>query len=114
MPRRWPDCLLALVAWLAVTEACLAHGFGQRYDLPIPLAHYLWGAGATVAFSFVIFAVFLKTDLGPAPVLLVPLRGIWRALAHARAASVHAVGVGRFLTVVRGGTFCGDKPLQET
>ena len=23
----------------------LAHGFGQRYDLPVPLSLYLWGAG---------------------------------------------------------------------
>jgi hypothetical protein len=111
--RRWPDCVVALVAWLAVTEACLAHGFGQRYDLPIPLAHYLWGAGATVAFSFAIIAVFLKRDLGPAPVLRVPLRGMWRALAMAGAASVRGLGVVVFLTVIVAGTFGEQNPIRN-
>jgi hypothetical protein len=36
-----------------------AHGFGQRYDLPIPLWLYLLGAGATVGFSFLLVAALL-------------------------------------------------------
>jgi hypothetical protein len=36
----------------------LAHGFAQRYDLPVPLALYLTGAAATVAISFVVIALF--------------------------------------------------------
>ena len=31
-----------------------AHGFGERYDLPVPLWLYLYGAGATVLVSFVV------------------------------------------------------------
>ncbi|MEX2543414.1 MAG: hypothetical protein WD314_16535 [Trueperaceae bacterium] len=38
-----------------------AHGFGQRYDLPVPLSLYLIGAGAAVVLSFVVAAVFLRT-----------------------------------------------------
>jgi hypothetical protein len=37
-----------------------AHAFGQRYDLPLPLALWLAAAGATVAFSFVVLALVLR------------------------------------------------------
>jgi hypothetical protein len=48
---------LLLFTWPA---AALAHGFAKRYDLPIPLGFYLTGAGATVAVSFVLLALFAK------------------------------------------------------
>ena len=35
-------------------RAAWAHAFAQRYDLPLPLWHYLAGAGAAVAVSFVV------------------------------------------------------------
>lgn len=38
----------------------LAHAFGQRYDLPLPLSLYVGGAGATVALSFVVMALFVR------------------------------------------------------
>jgi hypothetical protein len=38
----------------------LAHGFVRRYDLPIPLGFFLAGAGATVALSFLLLAVFAR------------------------------------------------------
>ena len=37
-----------------------AHGFGERYDLPVPLSLYLFGAGAAVALSFVMMGVFVR------------------------------------------------------
>jgi hypothetical protein len=40
--------------------AAQAHGFGQRYDLPVPLSLYLFGAAAAVVLSFVVAAVFLR------------------------------------------------------
>jgi hypothetical protein len=52
----------APLAAAAVAGACglpapaLAHAFAQRYDLPLPLWHYLAGAGAAVALSFVVVA----------------------------------------------------------
>lgn len=39
----------------------LAHGVGRTYELPIPLAYYLLGAGATVLVSFVIRALARTT-----------------------------------------------------
>jgi hypothetical protein len=55
--------LRALAA--AVAAACLAtpasaHGFGQRYDLPIPLSFYLLGGAAAVVVSFIIVGLFVR------------------------------------------------------
>src|SRR5438445_2335932 len=41
-----------------------AHAFGTRYDLPLPLSLWLWTAGATVALSFVVFALVLRRGAG--------------------------------------------------
>jgi len=37
-----------------------AHGFGQRYDLPLPLSLYLLGIGAAVVVSFLIVGLFVR------------------------------------------------------
>ena len=44
--------------WLlaAIPLPALAHGFGQRFDLPLPLWMFLVGAGATVAVTFALLA----------------------------------------------------------
>ena len=39
--------------WIAVRQVS-AHGFGERYDLPLPLSLFVLAGGATVALSFVI------------------------------------------------------------
>jgi hypothetical protein len=38
----------------------LAHGFGERYDLPLPLRFFVIAGAAAVALSFVVVAVFLR------------------------------------------------------
>jgi hypothetical protein len=53
--------LLAL-AGCTVSVAAGAHGFAQRYDLPVPLHLYVGGAAAAVAFSFVVVAFFVRGD----------------------------------------------------
>ena len=37
-----------------------AHGFGERYDLPLPLSYFMVGAAATVALSFLIIGWFFS------------------------------------------------------
>jgi hypothetical protein len=37
-----------------------AHGFAQRYDLPVPLSLYLAGAAMTVVVSFVVITLFVR------------------------------------------------------
>jgi hypothetical protein len=57
--------LLALAAvWLTAAPVG-AHGFGQRYELPLPLTLYLYGAAAAVLLSFAVFALFVRHR--PAP-----------------------------------------------
>jgi len=60
---KWAILLLgAVAAALAFGPAApaFAHAFGQRYDLPVPLGLYLFGAGAAVVVSFVVIGVFLS------------------------------------------------------
>ena len=51
--------LLGVAAGLWARPA-FAHGFGERYDLPLPLSFFLAGAGATVALSFAVSGLFVK------------------------------------------------------
>jgi len=41
-------------------QPAYAHGFGDRYDLPVPLEYYLAGAVATVALSFAVIGMFVR------------------------------------------------------
>jgi hypothetical protein len=45
---------------LAYPVPAAAHGLGQRYELPVPLALYLTGAGLAVGFSFALMAWFIR------------------------------------------------------
>lgn len=52
---------LPVVVYLA--PACVrAHGFAERYDLPVPLHLYIGGSAAAVALSFVVVAYFVRGD----------------------------------------------------
>ena len=55
--------LSAAFVWL-LPETATAHGFGQRYDLPIPLSFWVFGAGATILLSFVLVATFARGTEG--------------------------------------------------
>ena len=54
---------VSALAWSVATLVCagpaLAHGFGQRYDLPVPLWLYLYGSAGAVLLSFVVFGLFV-------------------------------------------------------
>ena len=58
--------ILLLSLQLFLGGNCEAHGFGQRYDLPLPLWLYLIGAALTVALSFA-FLVRRKQDVRSSP-----------------------------------------------
>jgi len=106
--------LRALAA--AVAAACLAtpagaHGFGQRYDLPIPLSFYLVGAAAAVVVSFIIVGLFVhevprarpypRLDLMAAPL------GRWIASPSLVLAVKLLALAGFIITIVAG--FRGDQ-----
>ena len=64
--------------------AVAAHGFGQRYDLPVPLWLYVVGAAAAVAFSFVVVGVFVRSTSaqGTYPRMNLLRLPVGRFLAH--------------------------------
>jgi len=53
---------LTRTSWLLVLfpGGLFAHGFAQRYDLPVPLGLYIGGAAAVVALSFLVIAFFVR------------------------------------------------------
>lgn len=110
--RRHLPVVLPVGVLLLFAPTAGAHGFGQRYDLPIPLSFYLWGAGATVVLSFVILALFLKADRAarPLPTITVPW---FPANTCAITFLVRALGVIGFLAVIAAG-FLGDQnPMRN-
>src|SRR5262245_40792692 len=76
--------ILALLEGFGARAPANAHGFGQRYELPLPLDLYLFGAATVVALSFVLFGLLLRgstsAQAGPRRDLLAgPVGGM---LAH--------------------------------
>src|SRR5262249_56104900 len=79
-----------------------AHGFGQRYDLPLPLSLYLFGTAAAVVLSFVIVGLFARRTPGargyPHIDLLAHLLG--RRIAWAIAGFLNSFSIGVFGFIV--------------
>lgn len=94
--------LIAFPAW--------GHSFGVRYDLPLPLGLYLGGAGAAVALSFLVMALFFgrRGDHGEAAridLLSVPVVG-WLG-CPAVLAFIRVLSVTVFVLILAAG-FAGD------
>src|SRR5262247_2467355 len=112
---RWTAAALRALA-AAVAAACLAtpagaHGFGQRYDLPIPLSFYLTGAAAAVVVSFVIVGLFVREAprVHPYPridLIATPL-GRWIASPSLALALEFLALAGFIITILAG--FRGDQ-----
>ncbi len=51
----------AFLLWATLSASpAQAHGFGERYDLPLPLSLFVIAGAAAVALSFVVAAVFMR------------------------------------------------------
>ncbi len=112
-------CLRGALALLGATFASApawGHGFGARYDLPLPLGFYIGGAGAAVALSFVVMAVAAKRAPG---VHGYPTRDLLRLrscrwLAHpALLALVRALAAAAFVFVLAAGFFGSADPFRN-
>lgn len=93
---------LAAVILLSLPSTAWPHAFGERYDLPAPLAYFVVGAAAAVALSFVVAAMFVRgaprepggggfiVPLGP---LLPALRAMLRVLSVALLCMIVVAGL---------------------
>ena len=108
--------LLALGLGLGVVPA-YAHGFGQRYDLPIPLDYFLAGAGATVALSFVVIGLFVRVGGSglryPRYNLLAAGRPSGLLVTPFLLVPVRALAVALFLLVIATALFGTEGPIEN-
>jgi len=111
---------LAGVGSLGLTLCWVSPAFGhalrQRYDLPIPLGLYLAGAGAAVALSFVVIALFTRRPPRRGTYPRVNLLRFWpfRMLAHPSVLfACRLLSVGVFALVVLAGVFGNQNPFKN-
>jgi len=92
----------------------LLHGFGERYDLPISLALYLYAAAGVVVISFVLVVLFAGDQVG-AKALQYPRRPVaWLAsAARARWPRIvgGTIGVAGLVAIVITGLFGSSDPV---
>ena len=89
-----------------------AHGFGQRYDLPVPLWLYLLAAGATVGFSFLLVAALTPAGRFGDRRLQVPLpRG--GMVGRSFVLAVRLAGIALFVLVVIAGLIGNQSPFKN-
>lgn len=110
--RRVPRALLLAALPALAASPVYAHGFGERYSLPVPLEYYLAGAGAAVALSFALIGLFVGGTPGGGRrwrfnLLSVPWLG---SVLQSRLLTVpiRAASVGLLTLVVAAG-FLGDQ-----
>ena len=93
----------ALIFAALTASPAFAHGFGERYDLPVPLWLYISGAGAAVALSFVVIGFFLRrtSRTHTYPRLNLLHHPLGRALVHpALTVPIQILAVAFFLLVI--------------
>ena len=94
----------------------LAHGFGQRFDLPVPTWLWIVGAGATIVLSFLMMALFVKQPGIPFDYQRLNLLrwSIFRAVAHpAVLLVVRVAAVVVFVTSLLAGFFGTPDPFRN-
>ena len=107
---------LLLLAWPA--SSLYAHGFGQRYDLPVPLGLYIAGSGAAVALSFVVIGLFVRgapglRDYPRFTLLRWPGQGPVGLALRAGVLLARAAAVAVFALVVAAGLFGDAAPTKN-
>jgi hypothetical protein len=110
--------LTTLVLLPLLARPALAHGFGARYDLPVPLWLYLFGSAAAVVLSFVVVGLLAGGDGGggrsyPRFDLLrvVPFRAVFASRPFLL--GVRLLSAALFVLVVAAGLFGERYPTEN-
>jgi hypothetical protein len=106
---------------LISAAACLlagpaqAHGFGQRYDLPLPLSLYLFGTATAVVLSFFIIGLFARHTPGARgyPRLDLTARPTIGRVARLLVPVLKFVAVGLFVVTLIAGFYGSQNPFQN-
>ena len=104
-----------LAAGLPATPAA-AHGFGQRYDLPIPLSYYLVGTATVVVVSFLIVGLFARERARPHPPVAIDLLATrpGRLLTHpALVFALKLVTLAAFIVIIVAGLRGDQNPYRN-
>ena len=98
------------IVGIAFSPMAVGHGFGQRYDLPVPLWLWVIGAGATIVLSFVILGVVSQNTVATTNYSRVNLlkAGLMRGLADSLLLGLLRVLVVIFLIVTVVAGFIGS------
>ena len=106
----------ALLAILAAATPATAHGFGERYDLPVPLSLWVAGAAIAVVLSFVVIGVLVR---GSATAGRYPRTNLlrWRAarlLVHPGVwLAGQVVSIALLVLIVAAGVFGTQSPMRN-
>jgi hypothetical protein len=106
----------SVLLWAIAPANCFAHGFAQRYDLPVPLGLYIAGAAAAVVFSFAIIAYFLRGNRHIASYPRLPILNyrVGRLLANPVAVFLlRLVSAALLVLVICGGFFGPENPFEN-
>ena len=102
---------------MSAATPALAHGFGQRYELPLPLSLYLFGAATAVALSFVVFGLFVRGAPAPrvrAQVDLLATTPVGRVIGHPTVVLAMRLAVlALFVVTVLAGLFGDQNPYRN-
>lgn len=96
--------LLSAALLLGGAEGAAAHAFPRPYDLPLPLGHWLIGAGAAVALSFLVAAGLMRRPRhSPVRTFALPPR-----TAEIFLAALQSISAAVFVLLIAAGLF-GDQ-----
>jgi len=114
--RIWLKPLIVLLAVGLHGDLAAAHGFGQRYDLPVPLSIWVIGAGLTILLTFILASVFTRSHSGLQPFPRVNLYR-WRIIRISSHPSIllliRLLSVSILVTILVSGFFGSSNPYQN-
>jgi hypothetical protein len=60
---------LSILAFMALPLRSYSHAFDEKYDLPIPLSFFIYGAMLIVASTYLVSLLFIKKDETPSKLI---------------------------------------------